>query len=139
MTSRTAARRTAPFDGISSHGNKLIGPRATTLAGDEEFGEFRRKGARSAGIRLIAGVDLVAVVAGVGDHAARLAKEALDLPPLLVGVDAAADAADLDRLVDDGAVDQPFDLHLVRPARGEGGETFPAFGAPGGLHRDDRS
>ena len=73
------------------------------MAGEEQLGELGREGARRLPVRPVGGVGFVAAVGGVRDHAARLVEQALDLVPVLAGVDAAPDARDLDLVVDDGA------------------------------------
>ena len=58
---------------------------------------------------------------------------------LLVRVDAAADARDLDLVVDDGAAGDALDLDDIGSALGEGGDAFAAFRALRRLNRDDAS
>ena len=113
--------------------------RAGAMAGEEQLCQLRRKGARRLSIRRIRGIGFVTAVGGVRDHASRLVEQALDLRPVLVRIDAAADARDLDFDVHDGAAGDPLDLDDIGSALGEGRDAFAAFRALRRLNRDDAS
>jgi hypothetical protein len=117
----------------------VIGGARARWAAEKELRELRGEGSRRSLIGCVRRVCLVAAVRGVRDHAARRIEEALDLLPLLVGVDAPADACDLDLLVHDVAVSDALDLHHIRLARGESGHPLAAFGILRRLYRYDPS
>ena len=97
-TLSTTARNVLPLSGVSSQGKSVIGGRAGAMAGEEQLCELCRKGAGRLSIWRIRGMSFVTAVRGVRDHAPRLVEQALDLRPVLVRVDAVADAGDLDFL-----------------------------------------
>ena len=107
------------------------------MARKQELGELGGKRPGRTGVRPIVGIGFVAAVGGVRHGAARGDEQALELVPLRRGVDAGADARNLDDLIDDRPVAEAFDENRIGLARSKGGDAPAAFRAPGGSRHGD--
>ncbi len=110
---------------------------AGAVAREQELGELGGKRPRRTRVRPIVGVGLVAAVGGVRHGAARGDEQALEFVPLRRGVDAGADARNLDDFVDDRPVAEAFDENRIGLARRKGGDAPAAFRAPRGSRDRD--
>src|SRR5207253_530143 len=102
-----------------------------------ELGEFGGERARRSGVGAVGGIGLEAPVAGIRDHVARFAEQALDLVPSGVGVDTGADAAHLDAAVHHGTAGKALEENRVRLAGRKRCQALAAVWVLRRLHHDD--
>ncbi len=107
------------------------------MAREQELGELGGKRPGRTRVRPVVGIGLVAAIGGVRHGAARGDEQALELVPLRRGVDAGADARNLQDFIDDRAVTEAFDENRVGLARRKRGDPPAAFRAPRGAGDGD--
>src|SRR5450755_784467 len=107
------------------------------MAGEQQRGKFGGERSRRCVVRAVGRISLKTAVPGIRDDVACRAEQSFDLAPMLVGVDAGADAAYLDRVVDDGAAGKALDKNTVRLAARKSRQALAAALVPRRLHDGD--